>query len=84
MAQFLLSAFADEVSPDLEKQIDALKRNGIGYLEPRNISGGILTDAPITSVEQLVAVLKSRDYTLICEGHCAKDGDLHNIHASEF
>ena len=43
MAQFLLSAFADEVSPDLEKQIEALKRNGIKYLEPRNISGGILT-----------------------------------------
>ena len=43
MAQFLISAFADEVSPDLEAQIAALKRNGIGYLEPRNISGGILT-----------------------------------------
>ena len=43
MAQFLLSAFADEVSPDLEKQIEALQRNGIRYLEPRNISGGILT-----------------------------------------
>ncbi len=42
MAQFLISAFADEVSPDLEKQIDALNRNGIAYLEPRNIAGGIL------------------------------------------
>ena len=43
MAQFIISAFADEVSPDLEAQIAALERNGIGYLEPRNISGGILT-----------------------------------------
>ena len=43
MAQFLLSAFADEVSPNLENQIQALKRNGIAYLEPRNIDGGILT-----------------------------------------
>ena len=43
MAQFLISAFADEVSPDLEAQIAALERNGIGYLEPRNIDGGILT-----------------------------------------
>ncbi|MBQ8431315.1 MAG: sugar phosphate isomerase/epimerase [Clostridia bacterium] len=43
MAQFLISAFADEVSPELENQIAALQRNGIGYLEPRNISGGILT-----------------------------------------
>ena len=43
MAQFLLSAFADEVSPNLEDQIQALKRNGFAYLEPRNIDGGILT-----------------------------------------
>lgn len=43
MAQFLLSAFADEVSPNLEDQINALQRNGIAYLEPRNIDGGILT-----------------------------------------
>ena len=43
MAQFIISAFADEVSPDLEAQIAALERNGIGYLEPRNIDGGILT-----------------------------------------
>ncbi len=42
MAQFIISAFADEVSPDLEKQIEALKRNGIAYLEPRNIDGGII------------------------------------------
>ena len=42
MAQFLISGFADEVSPDLQKQIEALKRNGIGYLEPRNIDGGII------------------------------------------
>lgn len=43
MAQFLISAFADEVSPNLEDQIKALQRNGIAYLEPRNIDGGILT-----------------------------------------
>ncbi|MBE6627561.1 MAG: sugar phosphate isomerase/epimerase [Ruminococcaceae bacterium] len=43
MAQFIISAFADEVSPDLEAQIAAMERNGIGYLEPRNIDGGILT-----------------------------------------
>ena len=43
MAQFILSAFADEVSPELENQIAALERNGIPMLEPRNISGGILT-----------------------------------------
>lgn len=42
MAQFLISAFADETSSDLEHQIEALKRNGLHYIEPRNVGGGIL------------------------------------------
>lgn len=43
MAKFVFSAFADEAGKPLEEQIKALKENGIGYIEPRNISGkGIL------------------------------------------
>ena len=34
-----LSAFADEASPMLDGQIDALKRNGIEYLEIRGVNG---------------------------------------------
>lgn len=44
MAEFVLSAFADEAGSSLAEQICALKENGIGYIEPRNIGGkGILT-----------------------------------------
>ena len=44
MAEFVLSAFADEAGSSLDEQIRALKENGIGYIEPRNIGGkGILT-----------------------------------------
>ncbi len=39
MAKFLISAFADEAGTTLEEQISALKRNGIDYIEPRNING---------------------------------------------
>ena len=39
MAEFLLSAFADEAGSTLEEQIAALKRNDIAYIEPRNING---------------------------------------------
>ena len=39
MAKFVLSAFADEAGDSLAEQIDALKANGIGYIEPRNIDG---------------------------------------------
>ena len=54
MASFLISAFADESSSKLEKQIDALQRNGIGYIEPRNISGCLTkkTDEELTEIAQ--------------------------------
>ena len=39
MADFILSAFADEAGSTLEDQIAALKRNDITYIEPRNING---------------------------------------------
>lgn len=39
MAKFVLSAFADEAGSTLSEQIAALKRNDIGYIEPRNIDG---------------------------------------------
>lgn len=38
-------------------------------------AGGILTDAPIQSVSELMAVLRSGGYTLICSGkHALRDG----------
>lgn len=58
MAKFVLSAFADEAGSSLSEQIAALKRNGIRYIEPRNIDGrGILT----YSDEELKEIKKSLD-----------------------
>lgn len=42
MAQFLISAFADEAADDLNGQITALKRNGLRCIEPRNVNGGLI------------------------------------------
>ena len=56
MANFIISAFADEAAKDLEGQINALKRNGLRYIEPRNISGAILkkSETELTEIaEQL-------------------------------
>lgn len=39
MAKYVISAFADEAGTTLEEQIAALKRNEIGFIEPRNING---------------------------------------------
>ena len=57
MAEFLISAFADETSNDPDRQIAALKRNGLRMIEPRNIGGGILskTDAEIDAFGQKLA-----------------------------
>ena len=42
MAQFMISAFADEASDLLSGQIAALKRNGLCVLEPRSIEGNMV------------------------------------------
>ncbi len=42
MANFYISAFADEASEELDLQIAALKRNEIRFIEPRNIGGGLI------------------------------------------
>lgn len=42
MAEFILSAFADEAAETAEGQVAALKRNGIGWIEPRSVRGDLL------------------------------------------
>lgn len=39
MAEFRLSAFADEAAPELDKQIEALRRHRISMLEIRGVDG---------------------------------------------
>ena len=52
MAQFIISAFADEASDLLDGQIAALRRNGLRLLEPRSIEGNIVkkTDAELYAI----------------------------------
>ena len=39
MARFILSAFADEIDPDLKIQMDVLELHGIKYIELRGVYG---------------------------------------------
>ena len=55
MAKFILSAFADEAGTTLDEQIAALKRNDIGYIEPRNINGKPI----LTLTDEELALVKS-------------------------
>ena len=58
MAEFILSAFADEAATTLDGQIEALIENGIYHIEPRNIDGRGILDY---SIEELVEIKKKLD-----------------------
>jgi 3-dehydroshikimate dehydratase len=50
-----LSAFADEISPELDEQIECLKKNGVGFIELRSMWGKNvmkLTDAEIKTITE--------------------------------
>lgn len=54
MAKFILSAFADEISPDFDEQLNALDRLGINMLELRGVDGKsftLLDDSEVMSVK---------------------------------
>lgn len=53
MAEFVISAFADEAAPDLAGQIAALKRNGLHLIEIRAVDGKSLLTK---SDEEIVAI----------------------------
>ena len=57
MAQFILSAFADEAASDLAGQIAALKRNRIGFLEIRNLDGKCVIDLPENDIRAVKQTL---------------------------
>lgn len=55
--QFQLSAFADESSNAFSGQIDTLKRNGLSYLEIRNLDGKNVTELTAAEAKQLTQIL---------------------------
>jgi sugar phosphate isomerase/epimerase len=55
MSKFILSAFADEISPDLAEQVRVLKDLNIGYMDLRSVDGvnvKDLTDRDMTRIRE--------------------------------
>lgn len=52
MVKFSLSAFSDELSPEIDRQIEWLSANGIGYMEVRGVDG-----TPVAQISEEEAVL---------------------------
>ncbi len=61
---FKLSAFADESSDLFSGQIDALKRNGFGYLEIRNLDGRNVTALSCAEARELAGILSDNGLQL--------------------
>ena len=77
---FKLSAFADESSDLFSGQIDALKRNGIDYLEIRNLDGKNVTALSCAEARELAGILSDNGLKLWSVGSpigkIAIDGDF--------
>lgn len=57
MAEFILSAFADEGGKSLIEQIKALKDNGLTHIEPRGIDGVNISDYTSDMAKEMKKVL---------------------------
>jgi sugar phosphate isomerase/epimerase len=57
MAEFLLSAFADEAGGGILDQIDALKANGLTHIEPRGLDEGNISNFTAEQAKALKKVL---------------------------
>ena len=57
MANFILSAFADEASPELSGQIRALRKAGIHCVELRNVNGKSVKDLTFDEAREIRARL---------------------------
>lgn len=57
MAEFILSAFADEGGKTLKEQIAALKANGLTHMEPRGINGVNFSDFTPDDAKEMKKVL---------------------------
>src|SRR5438034_5493211 len=65
---FTLSAFADEISPDPQEQIDVLKQCGIRHIELRSILKTNVLDLTDLQVQELKTLLDRQGFRLSAIG----------------
>src|SRR6059036_3748236 len=65
---FTLSAFADEIDPDPQKQIDVLKQCGIRHIELRSILKTNVLDLTDLQVAELKSLLDRHGFKLSAIG----------------
>lgn len=65
---FILSAFADEISPDPQEQVDLLERCGVRHIELRSIHKTNVLDLTDLQVREFKSLLDSRGFRLSAIG----------------
>lgn len=68
MNKFIFSAFADEIDPNLDVQMDVLDEHGIKFIEMRGVNGKNLTQHSLDEVKEIKKKLDSRGFKLSSVG----------------
>ena len=68
MAKFVLSAFADEISPDLTEQVRTLKDLNLGFLDLRSVDGKNVKDLTDQEVAYIWETLDRNGIQVACIG----------------
>lgn len=61
-----ISAFADEISPDLDEQIRVCKENGVTHFELRGVSGKNVLDFDTSLRNEIKTKLAGNDLAVLC------------------
>lgn len=68
MYKFTLSAFADEIDPDLNLQMDVLDQHEIKYIEMRGVNGRNITEYTLEEAREIKKQLDQRGFRLSAIG----------------
>lgn len=68
MSRFILSAFADEIDPELDVQMDVLEQHGISYIEMRGVNGKNITQHSQEEVKGIKKQLDKRGFRISAVG----------------
>jgi sugar phosphate isomerase/epimerase len=68
MSRFILSAFADEINPNLKIQMDVLDRYGIKHIEMRGVNGKNLVEYSLDEVKEIKKQLDDRGFKVSAVG----------------
>ena len=68
MAKFILSSFADEAADGLDEQLRISEKNGLRFIEMRNVNGKSLVDCSPAEVRTIRAALRAHGFRLSAVG----------------